>query len=84
MTLLERLKDDQRRSSKGPCRMGVLLAELGKQERDAIEEILDSIVNMEGKYSASWLAAQLRKEGYQMNHSTLLRHARKDCCCGVG
>lgn len=84
MGLMERLNaPQQRRGGKVKCRIAVHLMDMTEKEAAEVVRIMDSIANLEGKYTASWLSTQLRKEGYVANHATILRHARKECCCYV-
>lgn len=61
--------------------MAYVLRQLTDEEATEVTRIMDSIVALEGLYTASWLTQQLKANGHQINHATLLRHARKDCCC---
>lgn len=61
--------------------MSILLGVLGSAERIEVERIMQSIVDLEGKYSANWLAIQLARSGHRINHQSILRHARQECCC---
>jgi hypothetical protein len=45
-------------------------------------EICDKIMDGTGEYTASWLARTLRESGVSANHQSILRHSRKECCCG--
>lgn len=80
MGLLEELNNpiDYRRK----CRFGVALDRLTDDERNRVLEIADKIVQGTGEYTASWLAKTLRESGVSANHQSILRHARKECCCG--
>lgn len=80
MSLLERLQEGPRPKGR-VCKMQVILASLNKTERTEVEKVMESIVNLEGRYSANWLANQLRAAGHSVNHATILRHANKECCC---
>lgn len=81
MGLLENLSEAPRLRRKTKCRMAVILEGLSTEERTAVENIMQSIVNLEGKYSSNWLANQLAKSGHIINHQSILRHARQECCC---
>lgn len=80
MGLMEELNSpsDYRRR----CRFAVTLERLNDQERDKVLEIAAKIVAGTGEYTASWLAKTLRESGADANHQSILRHARKECCCG--
>lgn len=81
MGILERLKEP--RSSQKRCKMAVILHLMTEQESEEVQKVLASIAGNEGIYSASWLSLQLRKENYLVNHASIIRHARKECCCHV-
>ena len=81
MGLLDSLNTGPSHNRKGRCRAAVIIADLPKAEAEKVKDILASIANREGKYTSSWLAQVLTDEGRQVNHQTLLRHARKVCCC---
>lgn len=80
MSLLERLQEGPRPKGRA-CKMQVVLGSLTNIERAEVEKVMESIVNLEGKYSANWLSIQLRSAGHSVNHATILRHANKECCC---
>lgn len=63
--------------------MAVILHLMTEQESEEVQKVLASIAGNEGIYSASWLSLQLRKENYLVNHASIIRHARKECCCHV-
>lgn len=81
MGLLENLSQGPSPSRKAKCRAQVVLDGLGADEAGRVMEILDSINANEGRYTASWLSKELTNAGHQINHQTLLRHGRKECCC---
>lgn len=81
MGLLDKLNNPTPPRRKARCRAAVIIAGLGTEEQERITEILASIANLEGKYTSSWVAQTLTNEGHQINHQTILRHARKTCCC---
>lgn len=81
MGLLDSLNTGPSHRRKGRCRAAVIIADLPKEEADKIGDILTSIANREGRYTSNWLAQVLTDEGHQINHQTLLRHARRTCCC---
>lgn len=79
MGLLEELNSPS--ESRRNCRFGVALNRLDAAERERVMEIADKIVAGTGEYTASWLAKTLREAGVAANHQSILRHARKECCC---
>lgn len=81
MGLLENLNQGPSPRRKAKCRARIVLDSLGKSEAQRVVEILESISTGEGRYTASWLAKELTNSGHQINHQTLLRHGRKECCC---
>lgn len=80
MSLLDKLEQGPTRAAK-KCKTATTLEGIDAQLREKIEEILESIGNNTGEYNTNWLSVTLREEGLFLNHSTLLRHARKVCCC---
>jgi hypothetical protein len=64
------------------CRFGNALDRLNDEERQRVMEICDKIMDGTGEYTASWLARTLRESGVSANHQSILRHSRKECCCG--
>jgi len=80
MSLLEILNEGPQPRDK-KCKTAVVLATLSDDVLKRVNEILEKIVNGTGEYSATWLANSLREKGVNVNHSSLLRHARKECCC---
>lgn len=64
------------------CRFGVSLQRMTPEEETRVLEIADKIVMGTGEYTASWLARTLRESGISANHQSILRHVRKECCCG--
>lgn len=81
MGLLDKLNDPTPPRRKTRCRMAVVLASLTDAERTRVMDILDSLANLEGRYTSNWLASVLKEAGHSVNHQSILRHARKDCCC---
>lgn len=81
MTLKDRLTAPPRHRSTVKCKLAVVLAQISKEDMKEVQRILTSLENNEGMYTASWLGKQLTQEGFYMNHSTILRHVRKECCC---
>lgn len=81
MGLLEELNNPTAYRRK--CRFGVALDRLNEEEQTRVLEIVDKIVGGTGEYTASWLARTLRESGVSANHQSILRHGRKDCCCGI-
>lgn len=81
MGLIEELSKpvDYRRK----CRFGIALDRLTDEERQRVLEICDKIAEGTGEYTASWLARTLRESGVSANHQSILRHTRKECCCGI-
>lgn len=78
MALLEDLVPKRRKRN---CSFAVVFNDLTPQEQERVNEIMESIAQNEGRYTASWLAQQLSNNGHFTSHGTLLRHARKQCCC---
>lgn len=82
MSLLDRLNEGPQPKGKR-CKYAVTFEQLPKDLQKRITEIVSKIVAGTGEYSASWLASELRNDGIMLNHSSILRHGRKDCCCYV-
>jgi hypothetical protein len=80
MSLLEILNEGPQPREK-KCKAAVVLATLSDDVLKRVTEILEKIVNGTGEYSATWLAGTLRQTGVIINHASLLRHGRKECCC---
>ena len=81
MGLLENLNRGPQHSGKKVCLASKIIGRLPDDQREKVIEIIVSIGNDEGKYTSTWLATELTNAGYRVNHSTVLRHARKVCCC---
>lgn len=81
MGLLENLNAPLRRTGKTRCKMAVVIDKLKPEEQEKVNEILRSLFFNEGEYSSNWLALTLTKDGHPVNHQTVLRHARSECCC---
>lgn len=81
MGLKDRLATPPLHKSNNRCKLFVVLSQLPKEDAKEVIKVLDSLSKNEGLYTASWLAKQITQEGFYMNHSTVLRHARKECCC---
>lgn len=80
MSLLEILNEGPQPREKR-CKASVVLATLSDDVSKRVNEILDKIAKGTGEYSATWLSNTLREKGVNVNHASLLRHARKECCC---
>jgi hypothetical protein len=63
------------------CVTQQLLDKLLPEEAEQTRLILDSLGSNKGDYTASWLQDTLLSEGYRVGNASLLRHARKVCCC---
>ena len=81
MGLLDKLNDPTPPRRKIRCRMATILNTLDPAETVKINEILESLANLEGRYTSNWLASVLKEAGHSVNHQSILRHARKECCC---
>lgn len=81
MGLLDDLRNAPSPDGVRPCKLGVALSQMNDDVSSEIKRIMDSIVSLEGVYTASWLARQLSNYGFRMNHQSILRHARGECCC---
>lgn len=81
MGLKDRLTTPPQRRGSTKCKLAVVLTQLSKEDLKEVERILKSLAENEGLYTASWLGRQLTQEGFFMNHSSILRHIRKECCC---
>ena len=84
MGLLDDLRSAAWPEGVRPCKMGAILRELDDDTVAEVKRIMASIVALEGLYTASWLVKQLGNHGYRVNHQSVLRHARKECCCANG
>jgi GTP-sensing pleiotropic transcriptional regulator CodY len=78
MALLDDLVPKRRKRN---CSFALVFNDLTLDEQQKVTEIMESIGQNEGRYTASWLATQLTKNGHFTSHGTILRHARKQCCC---
>jgi hypothetical protein len=65
------------------CKYVVIRATIDKALAEKIDDILSKIAEGTGEYNTNWLSRTLRDESIFLNHQTLLRHARKECCCYV-
>lgn len=63
------------------CVTQQLLDRLLPDEAEQTRLILDSLGSNKGDYTANWLQNTLLSEGYRVGNASLLRHARKVCCC---
>jgi len=74
MPLAERLSSP--RAAKRPCAVGRLLPRLSDRDRAALEAALagDSL-------TTSDILRDLRAEGHELGHTTVLRHRKEECCC---
>lgn len=81
MGLLDDLRSGAWPDGVRPCKMGMVLRQLDDETVAEVNRIMDSIAKLEGLYTASWLARQLDKHGFRVNHQSILRHARGECCC---
>ncbi len=79
MGLLDKLNEPIEYQRK--CRFQVALDRMTDEEQNRVIEIAKAIVEGTGEYTASWLARTLRESGISANHQSILRHARKECCC---
>lgn len=82
MSLLEQLNKGPQPEGKR-CKCAVMLASVSEEVADRVTDILGKIAQGTGEYSATWLSRTLRQTGIIINHASLLRHARKECCCHV-
>jgi hypothetical protein len=82
MSILDQLEQGPKRKPR-VCKYVVTRATIDKALAEKIDEILEKIVAGTGEYNSNWLSVTLRKDGIFLNHQTLLRHARKECCCYV-
>lgn len=81
MGLLENLSEAPQPRRKSRCKMSLILENLTEAERGKVTEIMASLANLEGRYSSNWLARELNSAGHTINHQSVLRHARRECCC---
>jgi hypothetical protein len=75
MPLAERLSSPPARRSR-PCAVGRLLADLPESDRAALLRVLG-----DDGWTTSDILAELRAEGHQVSHTTLLRHRKDECAC---
>lgn len=80
MSILDKLEKGPTRKPR-ICKCASTLNLIDKELANKITEILAKINENTGEYNTNWLSLTLREEGVFLNHQTLLRHARKTCCC---
>jgi hypothetical protein len=80
MSILEKLEKGPTREPK-ICKCASTLNLIDQTLANKIREVLAKIADNTGEYNSNWLSLTLREEGVFLNHQTLLRHARKTCCC---
>lgn len=75
MPLAERLGSP--RAAKRPCAVGRLLPRLSDRDRAAL---VAALADREG-LTTSDILRDLRAEGHEVGHTTVLRHRKGECCC---
>jgi hypothetical protein len=74
MSLSKRIAEYKPPKIGGECRTCTLLADLPKDERDALQQALD-----DPRISNAGLSRILKAEGYQIADSTVRRHRKGEC-----
>lgn len=89
MGLVERLSTEPR-VYLPKCAVGRLLESLTDVDRSAVEGAIGKIRSAHPNerkarhhvYTAKWLCAELKAEGYEIHRATMNRHVNKECSCG--
>lgn len=77
MTLADALAAEEAAHSKGPaCTVALILDQLDPADRAVLVEWLANPVKRH-----SWIAEALRKNGHQVQESTIGRHRNRKCTC---
>lgn len=75
----EMLKEIQSESNhvKEPCKLGRIRAELDPEDRTDLDAALD------GDFTGRAIFRVLKKRGFDVSESVVMRHRRGECVCGT-
>lgn len=81
MSLSDRLNEMKPKQTGLPCSMGLALSSMNDKDKKSLEEALFSEPRL---LSNIQLMEALQEEGYDVTHSAVSLHRRKQCRCFIG
>jgi len=83
MSLSDQIKSELNKVSNRLCKIGRLLPELSKEDRESLVDALEKSPHSSGGLSNVQIHKILLSEGYDIGLSTVDRHRNKTCGCYV-